>query len=349
MRNLYRRVKKRCKLAMLYFLRIVFVKNKFKVSLYKKIKANFLGGFLADQWVLYDFDKNDKREYLSEFDWYRSRYINEPFNCLLNNKVIASEVLQQYVKVAKNYVIKNKGVLTDCDSYEIITYEQVVELVKHKGKVFIKPFDQGMGKGVHLLTCSEEGLCIDRNMVEKEEIIDFLKRTEDWFISEAIEQADYVNKIYDKTTNTIRIITIRDIQTKEFKVFFAVHRIGTKATIPVDNGSRGGLVSKIDLETGRLSEARSLHSLAVYEKHPDSGVRIKGVVVPNWGLLKENILLMARKLPYMHFIAWDVLITKEGISIVEANTSSGVNIIQLWGGQRNGELGNFYRYHKVIK
>ena len=51
----------------------------------------------------------------------------------------------------------------------------------------------------------------------------------------------------------------------------------------------------------------------------------------------------------MDFIAWDLLITEEGISVIEANTSSGVNIIQLWGGQKKGELGDFFRYHNVIK
>ena len=61
------------------------------------------------------------------------------------------------------------------------------------------------------------------------------------------------------------------------------------------------------------------------------------------------MLKLANNLPYMHFIAWDILITEEGFCIIEANTSSGVNIIQLWGGQRNKELGDFYRYHKVIK
>ena len=31
------------------------------------------------------------------------------------------------------------------------------------------------------------------------------------------------------------------------------------------------------------------------------------------------------------------------------NTSSGVNIIQIWGGQRQKGLGDFYRKHNVIK
>ena len=64
-----------------------------------------------------------------------------------------------------------------------------------------------------------------------------------------------------------------------------------------------------------------------------------------WG---EEMLALARTFPFMNFIAWDILLTDEGICIIEANTSSGVNIIQLWGPQRNGELGDFYRAHGVI-
>ena len=98
-----------------------------------------------------------------------------------------------------------------------------------------------------------------------------------------MKQHQYSDNIYDKTVNTIRLITLRDIHTHQFKVFFAVQRIGTAATIPVDNGSRGGLVAKIDLETGVLSEARCLHNKNVYKVHPDSGAPIEGAVIPNWG------------------------------------------------------------------
>ena len=109
-------------------------------------------------------------------------------------------------------------------------------------------------------------------------------------------------------------------------------------------------MANIDLDTGVLSEARCLHNRNVYEVHPDSGAPIKGAKIPGWAKIKEEMLELANKLPYMHFIAWDILVTEDGsICIIEANTSSGVNIIQLWGGQRNGELGDFYRFHKVIK
>ena len=98
-----------------------------------------------------------------------------------------------------------------------------------------------------------------------------------------------------------------------------------------------------------LSEACTLHGLDTYETHPDSGNRIKGIAVPGWSDIKKQILELAHNLPYMNFIAWDVLKTPDGLCVIEANSSSGVNIIQLWGGQRNGMLGEFYRFNNIIK
>ena len=65
---------------------------------------------------------------------------------------------------------------------------------------------------------------------------------------------------------------------------------------------------------------------------------------------KAEIVGLAESLPFLHFVAWDVVKMEDGTNcIIEANTSSGVNIIQLWGGQRNGELGNFYRRYGAIR
>ncbi|MCR4956179.1 MAG: hypothetical protein K6A30_05805 [Lachnospiraceae bacterium] len=337
------------RLFILYFRRILFVKNNFRCSFIKKLRANFGGGFLADQWMLYDFDHNDKHQYLSEFDWYRSRYINAPFDFLLNNKIAAAEILKQYVRVPKSYAIKNGGFLTNFESKKM-EYSEVVSLIKEKKTMFIKPYGKGKGNGVNILLYKDNQLYVDRTPYTDEKMVDFLKNRDDWFLSESIMQHDYANQLYDQTVNTIRMITLRDPKTNEFKIFFAVQRIGTSDTIPVDNGSRGGLVSKIDLETGVLTEARCLHNRNVYKVHPDSQNPIEGAKIPYWDRVKEEMLTLTRRFPYMYFIAWDIVIDKDGqVCIIEANTSSGVNIIQLWGGQRHDELGDFYRHHKVIK
>ena len=64
---------------------------------------------------------------------------------------------------------------------------------------------------------------------------------------------------------------------------------------------------------------------------------------------RKEIVGLANKFPYLNFVAWDVLLTDKGMCIIEANASSGINILQLWGGQKNKELGDLYRYYKLIK
>ena len=348
MMNFFRKALKKIKLFVLYWTRIVFVKNNFKVSFFNKIRMNVCGGFLADQYVLYDLKNRSRKEYLSEFDWYRSRYINEPFDFAFNNKVICSEILKQYIRTPENYFIKNKGIVLDFDN-GVRDYESIYKELIKRGHLVLKPFALGKGNGVHVLEAVSGKIYIDGKAYEKCEFITFLKSRKDYIVCEFMVQHEYARKLYGETVNTIRLITMRDIYTHEFKVFFAVQRIGRKTTVPVDNGSKGGLVSKIDLETGRLSKARCLHDLNEYEIHPDSGGRIEGVMVPRWEQVKGNILKICKRVPYMDFIAWDLLVMNDDICMIEANTSSGVNILQLWGGQRQGELGEFFVKYKVIK
>ncbi len=339
----------KAKLFVLYWRRIVFAKNHFSVPLWDKVRANIFGGFLADQWALYDLDMKKRKEYLSEFDWYRSRYINEPFDYMLNNKVVTTEVLRQYIRVPEILAVNSKGVAADLKG-TVLTDEAELALVRDAGKVIIKPFGKGKGTGVHCLSYDGKTYGIDGRAADKGTLIALLQGNKDWYLSETAQQHAYAAALYDQTVNTIRIITMKDPETERFKVFFAVQRIGTHRTIPVDNASQGGLVCRIDLESGRLSHGRSLHDRTVYEYHPDSGIRLDEVVIPDWAEMKREILELVNHFPYLHFVAWDVVKLPDGTNcIIEANTSSGVNIIQLWGGQRNGELGDFYRHYKVIK
>ena len=201
--ELIKEIIKKLKLIVLYFRRIIFVKNHFKVSFFKKIWANLNGGYLADQYALYDLKHNDKNEYLSEFDWYRSRYINEPFDMMLNNKVVCALVLQQYnIKSPKTYAVKNKGKLTSEDE-KYSTNDAIIELLKTEKNLIIKPFGKGKGVGVYCFSYKNNEFYIGIDKCTENDIISILKTQKDWMLTEFIEQHSYANKLYDKTTNTI--------------------------------------------------------------------------------------------------------------------------------------------------
>lgn len=339
----------KARLAVLYVRRILFAPRHFPISRLKGMYANTHGGFTADQWALYDLNNRKRKEYLSEFDWYRSRYINDPFSVMLNNKLITTEVLRRYICVPQVYFINNRGTFMDFEG-NVLDMDSVREKLTELGHVIVKPYDKGKGTGVHTISHVEGKLLIDDCPAGEDELEKLLRKQVNCYYSERVQQHAYADALYDKTVNTIRLITIRDPKTQKFKVFFAVQRIGREKTIPVDNGSQGGIVCRIDPETGKLSHGRCLHDKVVYERHPDSGIRLEDVTVPDWEETKREFIQLAEKLPYLHFVAWDIVKLPDGRNcVIEANTSSGVNIIQLWGGQRNGELGDFYRYHKVIR
>ncbi len=338
------------KLAYLWLARIFAAPNNYDVPLATKLKMNVNRGFLADQHVIYDLDTNESADYLSEFDWYRSRWINEPFDQMLNNKVVATEVLRHVAAVPAVFMVKNKGrMYTYEQPNRFATAQDGIEIIRQQGSVFIKPINKGKGNDVHRVDMEGENFLLDGIPASESAVVSLLERDDGWFIGETIHQHEELAKIFPDATNTVRIITLRDQDSGELKVFFAVLRLGTKETVPVDNGSRGGLVANINLDDGVVTEARSLWSKDVHEVHPDTGTAIMGAVVPQWQEVKQEALRLAGLFPYLQFVAWDILVTDEGPVVIEANTSSGVNIIQLWGPQRHGELGDFYRAQGVIK
>ena len=337
------------KLTVLWVVRVLCAPEHFPVPLHKRIYYAINGGYMADQIALYDFKHNDKKPYLSEFDWYRSRSINDPYSPMLNNKVVFAEMIKSFCPTPELFAVKKDGRAAGMNGRKISSHADLIPLLKGEGAFVVKPINIGKGLGVHIVKYSGGQVFDNGKPVSEEELVASLRKSKSWLICAYAKQAEYLDKIYAGSANTIRMIVLRSDETKEFELCFAVQRIGASWTGAVDNGSRGGLIAKVDIETGELTAARTLHDLEVYDLHPDTKSPIKGVVIPNWEGIKAGVLDASAHFPYLDIIAWDILPTPDGFTVIEGNTSSGVNIIQLWGGERYGKLGEFYRRHGVIK
>ena len=339
---------RKARLALLWIVRILFAKSHMKVPFFKRIYWNINGGYIGDQVVLYKLNHKRKKEYLSEFDWYKSRYINGNYKFILNNKIVTTELLKQYIYVPAIYCLKqNKSIANFGEN--INTAEDLVQFLEKNNGLYLKPIDSGKGNGVATFEYRDKKYFINEKETTRNDVLKYFEKEKNYFVCETVKQNEYLNNLYDKTSNTLRLVTFKDPKTEKFILYFAVQRIGTFNTIPVDNGSQGGLVAKVDLETGELSAAKCLHNTKTYKIHPDSKRPIEGVKIPGWNKIKREIVDLANKFPYLNFVAWDVLLTEKGMCIIEANASSGINILQLWGGQKNKPLGDFYRYHHLIK
>ncbi|MCW2739634.1 MAG: hypothetical protein JWR45_56 [Blastococcus sp.] len=157
-------------------------------------------------------------------------------------------------------------------------------------------------------------------------------------ITDFVRQHDRIAAIYPNSTNTMRVMTFRDIDTDEPFVAFATHRFGTKRSEPVDNFGAGGLSVGIDLETGVLQQALcrlpgaapGSREIAWIEEHPDTGARITGTKIPGWEDVLDVVLRAAATLPGSRYVGWDLAITDDGVSVIEGNNRGDV-LVQMHG------------------
>ncbi len=337
------------KLMVLWIVRVLFAPNHFRIPLHTRIRYAIDGGYMVDQVAMYDLKHNDKEQYLSEFDWYKSRSINDPYSHMLNNKVVFAEMIKGFCPTPELFAVKKDGRIAGMNGRKIVHHADLISLLREEGAFVVKPVNIGKGLGIHIVRYNGGEILDNGKPVTGEELIQTLTKSKSWLICAFAKQAEYLDRIYAGSANTIRMIVLRSEKTREFELCFAVQRIGASWTGAVDNGSRGGLIAKVCIETGELTSARTLHNLEVYPVHPDTQSPIEGVVIPDWENIKAGVLEASSHFPYLDIIAWDILPTPDGFTVIEGNTSSGVNIIQLWGGERYGKLGDFYRRHGIIK
>jgi len=343
--------------------RVIRDKGNCKVSFFNRIKAN-LKGFRSDQWIYYNLSEHDPTKFISDFEWYFTKNINRQYRLVMDNKNIFTEIFSRYLDVPNIYYYIKKGQVYSLNSSRNST-DEIIKILNKKKKLILKPINGGEGLNVHVISKSIsdqqrknlsefDKLYYDDELSDKNRLRSLLKSLDEYIITEFIEQHNYAKQLYERTTNTIRIITLNNPSFGKIIIPCAIHRIGRDASFPVDNFSKGGLTVEIDLESGCLGRAASFldcqgSELIFMSRHPDNNEQITGITVPYWEKIKSTLIEIARKFPYIFFIAWDVVVTEKGFSVIEINRSSGLNIFQIFGGMRESYLGDFYKFHGRIR
>ncbi len=95
---------------------------------------------------------------------------------------------------------------------------------------------------------------------------------------------------------------------------------------------RNIMIASIDVETGRMEPGRFRETkLGDFPLHPDTGAMIENRILPGWRDMIELAQRGHRSYPWMPFIGWDVIDTKDGLLLLEANAYWGGDCVQLPG------------------
>jgi hypothetical protein len=299
-------------------------------------------GFLSESRIIYGLDTNDYRQYVS--DYYRfvvSPTINGRYSIVASDKLLFARVFGTFGdRLVRDFALIKKDALINFSSHELTTHRDIIDLCRTLGTLVVKPVKGGGGSNIYVLRAVGDQIQTNDVVMEEQEALGFLKTRDGYIVCEFVEQHPYASRIFSKSVNTIRVLTMWDIDEHRPFIAAAVHRFGRNSTAPVDNWTRGGLSCRVDLSTGTLSKGVSYpkeSKLIWHEVHPDTKEPLEHVSVPMWEQVKEEVLKMARSVPFLPYLGWDIVVTAQGMKVLEGNNYSDLNLIQVHGPLLNDE------------
>lgn len=181
---------------------------------------------------------------------------------------------------------------------------------RHGTVVTKEPVGQA-GTGVHRYHAAEvddwDGF--HRGLLERGEIL----------VEEVIRQHPDLAAVCPGTVNTTRVTAFFDGTTTH--ILAIAQKFGRGAVS--DQMTFGGFYTMLD-DTGRAFGPGYDSHGHVHELHPDSGVRIADFQLPMMDEVRAFVDQVARVVPQVQYVGWDIVVGPEGPVLVEGNWGAGV-------------------------
>ena len=289
-------------------------------------KTEFLlrRGFFRNRWWLFDFAKNDVEEYLSDLQASLIKYVNGIYANVLNDRMLLIHALSAYCRVPQIYALRGFNATEIAFSEEWHAHYATPETASDLA-VLVQPlFSESKGRVEHVKVS-----CGNYEGFGKQGTIDKLRMiVKDWSQSanssyifmEALQQGDFGNALYPQTANNLHVIMGRDHDTWEPHIISVILNIGTKQSEPYNRVEFGGLSAKVDAATGEIVGCLGIDNvdkpvLQNYAHHPNTGLPIMGVRIPDWQKHRETIIRIFDESSYLRLCAFNFLLLGDGLGL----------------------------------
>lgn len=354
--EIVRRLKLQCTPLRSAILRILYdLRHPVPLTWQGRLRA-WRYGFTSLSYLLYELEHNDPRDYFPDYVDIDYRLI-DPARSRIGDKLYFSRWMASHeIPHARVLGILDRGrLLPETDAPVAFDLgEWLRSSLRERQRVVIKPISGYGGRGILFVTHDESGLAVNGEPRTIREMVEAIRRLEACLVTEHVESAPYAGALYPGSVNTLRVLTLWDPEAGEPFVAAAAQRIGSSRSAPVDNfhAGFGGLSAAVDLEQGRLGPAAALDrtgSVGRFSAHPETGVRIEGVVVPHWCETRRTTLELAAALPQYPYVGWDLVVTEQGPVFLEGNSPPGTRVWQVNTPLlRDPRSREFYRRHGML-
>ena len=272
----------------------------------------FRYGFCLSDYLNYKlYNKNEKE---------RKKYVSTKTENKFYETVSPSAYKQRYtvkpnfLKDFKEYT-KRDFIVPKEDNYE-----EFLEFLNNHEVFMSKPYDGLGGADV-----KKE---YTKNIQDKKEYFNNAIKNR-IFLEELVKQHPEMNKLCDKSVNTMRIMTFNDHG--KSRIIWMGLRVGNGINA-IDNFHAKGMAVNIDINTGKLVGNAIDKDLNEYEEHPFTHVKFDGFQIPCFEDSKNMVLKASLESDKILVVGWDVAISEDGPVIIEGNRRPGFDIVQVLSG-----------------
>ncbi len=194
--------------------------------------------------------------------------------------------------------------------------------VKRHNDFIVKPIDFYYGIGVHKASLKDYNGDTKAafDSIRKEGIAIKARhpsRDPKMVLEELIVQDDSLAILHPNSVNAIRATAVRGKDGK-IHLFHPWIKAGINGAF-VASAALDGFDAEIDPETGIVITDGYQEGGQVYQFHPNSGIQIKGFVIPKWNELIQFVEEIMGLLPEYGYVGWDLVLTPNGWCIMEGN------------------------------
>ena len=291
-------------------------------------------GFLSFRIDQYGLTEENWRTILSDYEYAWLNRINNSYQKWINDKLTMRYVLaplKEYLPEYYYFAENRRGKLflkelQDLPEGYRAAKEDVIRLLEEKKKLVFKPNAGTHGDGFYKFEYEAGEYFINGEAVHPEDILRTLSSQKSTYvITDYLVMHPELAKIYPASVNTVRLMVINQNCTEPV-IMQSYMRVGSSRTGITDNIAYGGFAVYVDKESGHYDRAALLldHKYTPMDHHPDTGTLMVGDL-PNWETVKKGVIAIARQIPQIEYMGFDVVITESGFKILEINIHQDIH------------------------
>ena len=311
-------------------------------------------GFSYNDWHILGLKEKDYLEYLNTARYVAMHPINGRYGHWIDDK-LTLKYLCIGTALGKHmpkyyYQINGSGnvyALLDAPNKDksICAIDDIIFLLETIGELAIKREEGTRGEGFYKAAYKNKKYYLNNTAYFKNEFQQKLKELRGYLVTEYFHPHKDMASFNSDTINTLRYLVGRNEEGK-MRLIKSYIRFGTKQSAYVENYAVGGVLCYVSedgsFDCGNILDLESIKNTIIYE-HPDSKIRLKGKI-PMWKKIQRIADEFGNYFPQLDYLGIDFVITDQNeVKILEINSLTDLDTIQLQDSILNSPEGDFYR------